>query len=108
MDPANFPPPKMMSLPPGVKDRRKIMATVYSLFRGEATENDLAKQGLQSQADEFYSLFYLGLYCEIRGENAKAESYMRKATMGPYATGAGQRDYMTAVARVHCKVRNWS
>jgi hypothetical protein len=45
MDNSAFPPPNMMSLPPGKKDRRPIMATVYSLFRGDATEHDLADAG---------------------------------------------------------------
>ena len=45
MDPTTFPPPTMMSLPKGKKDRRKIMGIVYSLYRGEAMEMDLAKAG---------------------------------------------------------------
>ena len=42
---STFPPPTQLSLPPGKKDRRPIMAIVYSLFRGEATEHDLAEAG---------------------------------------------------------------
>ena len=53
-----------MALPRGEKDPRKIMSTVYSLFRGDgATEWDLRKAGHEggNASDEFYSLFYLGL-----------------------------------------------
>mmetsp|Transcript_13355 Transcript_13355/g.29454 ORF Transcript_13355/g.29454 Transcript_13355/m.29454 type:complete len:252 (+) Transcript_13355:201-956(+) len=40
----------MMALPPGKKDRRKIMSVVYSLFRGEngVREWDLANAGASS------------------------------------------------------------
>jgi hypothetical protein len=61
-----------------------------------------------SITDEFYSLFYLGLYCEIRGENAKAETYMKAAAANKYATGPGAGDYMTSCAKVHCKLRGWA
>ena len=60
---SGFPPEKRMALPEGKKDRRRIMSTVYSLFRGDgATEYDLRKAGHDGNiSDEFYSLFYLGL-----------------------------------------------
>lgn len=81
--------------------------TVYSLFRGDgATEHDLAVAGQTgSESDQFYSLFYLGLYCESRGEMGKAESYMKAAASSAY--GNGSRDYMASCARVHCKLRGW-
>lgn len=58
-----FPPERRMALPEGRKDRRRIMSTVYSLYRGDgATEFDLRKAGHDGNiSDEFYSLFYLGL-----------------------------------------------
>ena len=59
-----FPPERRMALPKGKADRRRIMSTVYSLFRGEdgATEYDLRRVGHEGNiSDEFYSLFYLGL-----------------------------------------------
>uniref|UniRef100_A0A7S4R933 Uncharacterized protein n=2 Tax=Ditylum brightwellii TaxID=49249 RepID=A0A7S4R933_9STRA len=103
------PKDQMMSLPKGKTDRRKIMSTVYSLFRGDgATEHDLADAGhTGSQSDEFYSLFYLGLYCESKGERSKAEQYMKAAKNSSYATGYGAADYMTDCARVHCQLRGW-
>lgn len=61
-----------------------------------------------SITDEFYSLFYLGLYCEIRGETAKAETYMKAAAASKYATGPGAGDYMASCAKVHCKLRGWA
>eukprot|EP00804_Cyclotella_cryptica_P021744 CCRYP_012896-RB/>CCRYP_012896-RB protein AED:0.15 eAED:0.15 QI:76/0.8/1/1/0/0/6/1310/236 len=109
LDPKGFPPSNRMALRAGKKDRRRIMSTVYSLFRGDgATEHDLAMAGHTGNiTDEFYSLFYLGLYCEIRGETSKAESYMKAAASSKYATGPGAGDYMTACARVHCNLRGW-
>ncbi|GAX11833.1 hypothetical protein FisN_20Lh112 [Fistulifera solaris] len=102
-------PPNAMTLPPGKRDRRKIMAKVYNLFRGEGTEHDLALAGHQSErlSDEFYALFYLGLYCEVRGEITKASEYMKQALQTEYATSVGEKDYMTSVARVHCQLRGW-
>lgn len=98
-----------MALPNNQKDRRKIMSTVYSLFRGDgATEADLASAGHGgSLSDEFYALFYLGLYCESIGEVGKASHYMKAAVNSEYANGRGMGDYMTSCARVHCKLRNW-
>ena len=61
-----------------------------------------------SIADEFYALFYLGLYCEARGETSKAALYMPQAAATEYATGAGRGDYMTTCARIHCNLRGWT
>lgn len=106
----------MMSLPKGLKDRRKIMGTVYALFRGEngITEEDLAMMGSKgngnsSDSDEFYSLFYLGLYNEaVMNDAAKAQYYMKAAANSKYATGFGSRDYMSICAKVHCRLRHWT
>mmetsp|Transcript_12344 Transcript_12344/g.18585 ORF Transcript_12344/g.18585 Transcript_12344/m.18585 type:complete len:257 (-) Transcript_12344:66-836(-) len=100
---------RKMSLPQGKRDRRRIMGTVYSLFRGDATEQDLAEAGHgSSAADEFYSLFYLGLYCESIGEDAKAANYMKSAAKSEYAVGRGSVDYMTSCAKIHCNLRHWT
>ena len=61
-----------------------------------------------SMSDEFYSLFYLGLYCESIGEDAKAANYMIASTKTDYARGRGAADYMTSCARVHCQLRHWT
>mmetsp|Transcript_28244 Transcript_28244/g.33437 ORF Transcript_28244/g.33437 Transcript_28244/m.33437 type:complete len:291 (+) Transcript_28244:21-893(+) len=106
----SLPPSNKMSLPPGRKDGRKIMGTVYSLFRGDGlTEQDLATAGHSgSPSDEFYSLFYLSLFCESRGETGKAENYMRSAVKSSYSQGRGAGDYMTSVAKVHSTLRGWN
>ncbi|GFH61724.1 hypothetical protein CTEN210_18200 [Chaetoceros tenuissimus] len=94
---------KKMALPQGQKDRRRIMSVVYNLFRGDATEAELAKAGHEGNpSDLFYALFYLGLYCESIGEISKAEHYMKEAVKSEYANGRG--DYMTSCARVHSLV----
>jgi hypothetical protein len=109
LQPDTVPPPTMMSLPKGKQDRRKIMSTVYALFRGETTEHDLAVAGHGGNISEaFYALYYLGLFCESRGETGKAESYMKAAVGTQYATGVGSGDYMTSCARIHCMLRGWA
>lgn len=65
-------------------------------------------RSLLSIDEEFYALLYLGLYCESRGETAKAENYMKSAASSKYAKNFGDRDYMISVARVHCQLRGWS
>lgn len=104
----SIPKEKMMALPKGRTDRRKIMATVYSLFRGDgAMEADLAAAGGSSDSEEFYAKFYLGLYAEANGELSKASHYMSAAACSRYAKGVGAVDYMTSCAKVHCKLRGW-
>ena len=111
LQPDIFPVPDALSLPPGKQDSRRIMSTVYQLFKGLATEQDLALAGLgQSRSpppkppDEFYALFYLALYNDARGDNDKSLHYMRQALHTTYAqanNSDGDRgDYMVAVARV--------
>lgn len=100
-----------ITLPPRQQDRRPIMNVVYRLFRGEATEHDLAAVPIQTQslADEFYALFYLGLYCEaVLSNESKAELYLRQAAHTQYAQTVGRRDYMTDCARIHCRLRGWN
>jgi hypothetical protein len=114
--PDAFPVPDALSLPPGKQDSRRIMGSVYQLFKGLATEQDLALAGLDYSSksnnnpppprlsDEFYALFYLALFNEARGNNDKSLHYMRQALHTTYAqanNNSGDRgDYMVAVARV--------
>ncbi|KAL7561858.1 hypothetical protein ACA910_009693 [Epithemia clementina (nom. ined.)] len=122
IDPTTFPVPNALSLPPNQADRRPIMAIVYKLFRGQATEAELALFGAQKRqttsfttappapqqlADEFYSLFYLALFAEVRQEPTKAEHYMKQSIKAQYVQSIGQADYMAAVAKVHCQLRGW-
>lgn len=105
-DPSQFPVPNQLTL--RERDRRPIMSIVYKVFRGEATEQDLAMAGYKGNiGDEFYALMYLGLFCECRGETDKAASYMKHATKTEYASGRGSRDYMVSLAKVHCQRRKW-
>ena len=57
-------------------------------------------------SDDFYALLYLGLFCEVRGENTKAREYMRQAIQSEYANSIGRGDYMTSVARVRSSDMN--
>lgn len=109
MDSSKFPHPDQMSLPKGKTDRRPIMGTVYALFRGEASEKDLAKAGHSGgPGEEFYADLYLGLFNEAIGENYKAENYMISAVKTKYAQVVGSKDYMVDVAKVHCQLRHWT
>lgn len=110
LNPFTFPVQDALFLPKNKRDPRPIMATVYKLFRGEATEVELALIGHNTgkASDEFYSLFYLGLFAEIRQENSKAEKYLLQSINTKYSQGFGQADYMTSVAKVHCNLRGWT
>jgi hypothetical protein len=70
------------------------------------SSSDSCSLGRIRSADEFYALFYLGLYCEARGEPTKADAYMRHASHTQYAQLSG--DYMASCAKVHCKLRGWT
>jgi hypothetical protein len=58
-----------------------------------------------SLADEFYALFYLSLYNEVRNVPTKAELYMRRAIGTKYAQYSN--DYMVSCAKVHVQIRRW-
>jgi hypothetical protein len=75
---------------------------VFCIFVGMNGVKKKKKTQIHRPSDEFYALFYLGLYCEAHGENTKASLYMRQAVHTEYANSSTDRsgDYMTAVARV--------
>jgi hypothetical protein len=78
------------------------------LTQGQQILNFLPLHSIfSSPTEEFYSLFYLGLFNEARGETAKAESYMKAAVRSTYAKAVGSRDYMVDCAKVHCQLRHW-
>jgi len=56
------------------KDPRPYMRVAYDLFRGAATEEDLAHEAKPSTPSEFYAMLYLGLYAEARRETDKART----------------------------------
>ncbi|CAN0430567.1 unnamed protein product [Hapterophycus canaliculatus] len=89
------------------------MRAAYSLFKGDSTEGDLAKQmevasgknDARAGAAYFYANLYLGLYAEAKGDDVLARKYMSAAVRSSYAKSSG--DYMGDVARVHQRVRGW-
>lgn len=71
-------------------ERRPYMRAAYSLFKGDGTESDLAKQmdvasgnrtggdvGGTSGAPYFYANLYLGLYAEAKGDAVLARKCER-------------------------------
>ncbi|CAM9217432.1 unnamed protein product [Ectocarpus sp. 12 AP-2014] len=94
-------------------ERRPYMRAAYSLFKGDASESDLAKQmevsaGSNGVADSgapyFYANLYLGLYSEAKGDDVLARKYISAAVRSPYSKSG---DYMCDVARVHQQARGW-
>lgn len=97
---------RQVLLPVG-RDRRVPMMTVYELFRGHATPDDvLAAAGdetvppnLRAMAT-FYAHLYLGLYYESADDAERSLEHMRQA-----AAALEQGGYMWDVARVHVMLR---
>lgn len=56
------------------RDPRPYCMKAYDLFKGTATEEDLAHEATPSTPAEFYALMYLGLYAEARKETDKARA----------------------------------
>jgi hypothetical protein len=59
-----------------------------------------------SPSDEFYALFYLALFNEVRNIPSKAELYLRQSLGTRYAQLSN--DYMVACAKVQARERGWS
>lgn len=69
------------------KDPREYMRVAFDLFKGSATEEDLAQLATKSGTPgEFYALLYLGLYAEARKDTDKARNctYHKDKTMHVY------------------------
>ncbi|MBI4663289.1 MAG: tetratricopeptide repeat protein [Verrucomicrobia bacterium] len=88
-------------------DRRVPMMTIYALFAGQASAEDVlaaAKAGEPSPEELkqrlFYAHLYLGLYYEASGNNKLAKEHIVKA-----AEDFKVEHYMGDVARVHAKLR---
>jgi hypothetical protein len=56
------------------RDPRPYMRVAYDLFRGSATEADLAMEATPATPSEFYANLYLALYAEARKEGDKART----------------------------------
>ena len=88
------------------RDPRGYMREAYRLFNGEGSEEELRAVGNKNgPADEFYSLLYVGLWREARGETEAAKEAMVAAVRTVYGQRSG--DYMAGLAAVHCKRRGW-
>jgi tetratricopeptide (TPR) repeat protein len=85
-------------------DPRRIMRSVYDLFAGTCTPDDVLNIGkLEGLKGKFYSHLYLGLYYEVENNLDLAQEYLLKA-----ADKYKIDDYMWYLAQVHKKVREWS
>lgn len=92
------------SLLPVKNDPRKIMRSVYDLFAGNCTTDDVLNVGkLAGLKGNFYSHLYLGLYYEAAGNLELAKEYIVKA-----ADNYRIDDYMWYLAVVHKQVRGWN
>ena len=93
------------------EDPRHVMRKAYRVFAGDEREEkrliELAEDHQSNRDDAciFYAKLYLGLYAEAKHSSSQAQFWITDAVRGQYANSG---DYMTDVARVHCKVRGWS
>ncbi|MEA5578998.1 hypothetical protein [Anabaena sp. UHCC 0451] len=92
------------SLLPVKNDPRKIMRSIYDLFAGNCTTDDVLTVGkLEGLKGDFYSHLYLGLYYEAEGNLDLAKEYIVKA-----ADNYKIDDYMWYLAVVHKNLRGWN
>ena len=91
------------SLLPVKNDPRKIMKSIYDLFAGNCTTDDVLNVGkLTGLKGKFYSHLYLGLYYEAENDLELAQEYIVKA-----ADEYKIDDYMWYLAVVHKQLRKW-
>jgi tetratricopeptide (TPR) repeat protein len=85
-------------------DPRRIMRSVYDLYAGNCTPDDVLNVGnSEGVKGNFYSHLYLGLYYEAENKLDLAQEYIVKA-----ADNYKIDDYMWHLAQVHKKLRKWS
>jgi tetratricopeptide (TPR) repeat protein len=91
------------SLLPVKNDPRKIMKSIYDLFAGNCSQDDVLNVGkLGGLKGKFYSHLYLGLYYEAENNLELAQEYIVKA-----ADEYKIDDYMWYLAVVHKQLREW-
>lgn len=91
------------SLLPVKNDPRRIMRSVYDLYAGNCTADDVLNVGKsEGIKGNFYSHLYLGLYYEAENNIDLAQDYIVKA-----ADNYQIEDYMWYLARVHKNLRQW-
>jgi len=84
-------------------DPRRIMQSVYDLYTGNCTPDDVLNVGkLERVKGNFYSHLYLGLYYEAENNLGLAQEYIVKA-----ADNYKIDDYMWYLAQVHKRLRGW-
>jgi tetratricopeptide (TPR) repeat protein len=84
-------------------DPRRVMRSVYDLFAGNCTADDVLNIGqAEGVKGLFYSHLYLGLYYEAENNGDLAQAYLVKA-----ADKYKIDDYMWYLAQVHKKLRGW-
>ncbi|WRH68264.1 MAG: tetratricopeptide repeat protein [Planktothrix sp. GU0601_MAG3] len=89
------------TLLPVKNDPRPVLKSVYELFAGNCTPEDLLKIGQkQGKKGNFYSHLYLGLYYEAEQNIELAKTYINQA-----ATQYEIDDYMWNLAVVHQKIK---
>lgn len=83
-----------------------LRAAQHCFEQGQDPSIILLAADPSSPSSQFYAQLYLSLWHEAFDQPDLARTAMLNAVQTPYAKSAG--DYMTAVARVHCKVRGWT
>ena len=84
-------------------DPRLVMRSVYELYAGNCSQNDVLAAGQkEGKRGNFYSHLYLGLYYEAESDQERACNYILKA-VNEYPLD----DYMWHLACVHQTLRGW-
>ncbi|XP_055806791.1 uncharacterized protein LOC129875520 isoform X4 [Solanum dulcamara] len=82
-------------------------AQLYGIHEARKRYLELVAAVLSGQPNEyFYASLYAGLYYESQNEPDVAKVHLIAACQSPY--GSRSDDYMAALAKVHCKCRNWN
>ncbi|MGK7873184.1 MAG: hypothetical protein AB4426_07695 [Xenococcaceae cyanobacterium] len=84
-------------------DPRRVMRSVYELYAGNCTIDDVLAAGKQEgRRGNFYSHLYIGLYYEVEEDVERSQEYILKAMRYPLD------DYMWYLACVHQRLRGWT
>lgn len=95
------------SLLPVRQDPRPVMRSVYELYAGQLTPEQVLQAGLQLGAvGKFYSQLYVGLYYEAARDLESARRYICEAVQ-TVQTEYQRDDYMGHLALVHQRLRSW-
>ncbi|XP_015056301.1 uncharacterized protein LOC107002684 [Solanum pennellii] len=89
------------------RDPRPVMREAYNMFKDGGDPEKLVAAFLSGRPNEyFYASLYAGLYYESQNEPDEGKVHLIAACQSPY--GSRSDDYMAALAKVHCKCRNWN